>query len=600
MGKIGKFVLGLAGITAVVLIGLSLFVRFYLTEERLKEIIIPQAEKSLGRPVDISGIKVGLFSGITVENVVVKEADNKTDFVSVKKFILRYDLMPLLQKKVVVSEIRIVEPRLSIQRDKKGKFNFETLAVLADAAKSSSTTPSPAHEPGLETAALPLALTVNQISIEKAGFKFTDQLGELPEVTAEADINIGLEIGHDLASLRYEGDLKFLVDAVYQELTPHVQGSSHFDQQQITFNVDVDLDNEKAHIQGEVKNYAKAPDIRLDILSKKLDIDHLMALLAGLGAPAAAQGEKKTVAKTPGSPVAPGKLLPPGLKAAGQIKVDESRYKGLSIANFLVRYNLEKGIFTVSDLSARIADGQIQSDLRVDLNQPGLAYDGTFNIDGLQVMSAVAGLTEKEFNQVSGALNTHMTFSGSGIEWPEMKKSLTAEGDYGLFDVLIKKTAVTESVARLLKMDELRELSFEKIDGTLDVKNGQLFLKSTMNGNEVSGLAQGKIGLDGILDLPVTLQFSPELSEKLSQKHAIARYLRDETGRTEIKLKLTGTLDRPRPTIDSSGIQEQATKALSNRAAEELQKLLSNDSKEGEGDEKTDPAIQLLKGLFGK
>ncbi len=597
MGKIGKFILGLAGITAVVLIGLSLFVRFYLTEERLKEIIIPQAEKSLGRSVDITGIKAGLFSGITVESVAVKEADNTTDFVNIKKFVLRYDLMPLLQKKIMVSEIRIVEPRITIHRDKKGKFNFETLAVLAAAAES-STTPSPIHEPGPQAAALPLALTVNQISIEKAGFKLTDQLGELPEVTAEADINIGLEIGHDLASLRYEGDLKFLVDAIYQELKPHVQGSSHFDQQQIKFEVDVDLDNEKAHIQGEVKNYAQSPDIRLDILSKKLNIDHLMALLAGLGTAPADQGEKKTVAKTPGPPVAPGKLLPPGLKAAGQIKVDESRYKGLSIADFLVHYNLEKGIFTVNNLSARTADGQIQSDLRVDLNQPGLAYDGKFNIDGLQMMSAVAGLTEKEFNQVSGALNTHMTFSGSGIEWPEMKKSLTAKGDYGLFDVLIKKTTITESVARLLKMDELRELSFEKIDGTLDVKNGQLFLKSTMNGSEVSGLAQGKIGLDGKIDMPVTLLFSPELSAKLGQQLSVAKYFRDETGRTEIKLKLAGTLDRPRPTIDSSGIQEQATKALSNRAAEELQKLLSNDSKEGEGDEKADAARQLLKGLF--
>ncbi len=599
MGKIGKVILGLAGITAVVIIGLSLFVRFYLTEERLKEIIIPQAEKSLGRPVDISGIKAGLFSGITVENVTIKEADNKADFLSVKKFVLRYDLMPLLQKKVVVSEIKIVEPRITIHRDKKGGFNFESLAVLAAAPEPSSATPAPVHEPGLETAALPLALTVNQISIEKAGLKFTDELGELPDVTAEANVNIGLEIGPDLASLRYQGDLNFLVDAVYQELKPHVQGSGRFNQQQIAFDVDVDLDNEKAHIQGEVQNYAKAPDIRLDVLSKKLDIDHLMALLAGIGAPAAAQGEKKTAAKTPGSPVAPGKLLPPGLKVAGQIKIDESRYKGLSIADFLVRYNLEKGIFTVSDFSARAADGQIQSDLRVDLNQPGLAYDGTFNIDGLQVMSAVAGLTEKEFNQVSGTLNTHMTFSGNGIEWPEMKKSLTAQGDYGLFDGQIKKTAITESVAGLLKMDELRELSFEKIDGTLDVKNGQLFLKSTMNGSEVSGLAQGKIGLDGKLDLPVTLQFSPELSQKLSQQISVAKYLSDETGRTEIKLKLAGTLDRPRPTIDSSAISEQATKALINRAADELQKLLSKDSKEGEGEEKTDPASQLLKSLFG-
>lgn len=598
MGKIIKFLLGLSSLFALALVGLSLFVHFYLTEDRLKDLIIPQAEKALGRSVEISGIKAGLFSGITVKDVVIKEENKRANFLSVEEFVLSYDLMPLLQKKVVVNEIRLIKPSITIQRDQKGRFNFESLAALTPASEA---VPAPAdtQKAQIPVAALPLAMTVDKISIQQASLKVSDQMGELPELTALADLNISLKIGQNLASLRYQGDLKFMVDAIYQGLKPHVQGSSQFDQQQITFDVDVDLNNEKAHIQGKVKNYATAPDIRMDVLSKKLNIDHLMALLAGLTPPVSKEEKTATTASpTPNEPIAA--PLPPGLKAAGQIKVDKSLYKGLSVTNFLVLYTLDKGIFTMSDLSAQAADGQIQSNLRVDLNQANLAYDGTFNIEGLQVMSAVTGLMEKEFDQVSGALTTHMTFSGSGISWPEMSNNLTAVGDYGLFDGRIKKTEITDAMAGLLKMDELRELSFEKIDGTLDIKNGQLFLKSTITGSDVSGLAQGKIGLDGTLDLPVTLQFSPELSQKLSQQLSIAKYLSDETGRTEITIKLAGTLDRPRPTIDTSAVQKQATRALSNRAAEELGKILSKGQKEGEEPHATqDAAQQLLRGLFG-
>ena len=36
------------------------------------------------------------------------------------------------QKKLIISEIRFDEPAVRIYRDKKGKFNFSTLAVLSE------------------------------------------------------------------------------------------------------------------------------------------------------------------------------------------------------------------------------------------------------------------------------------------------------------------------------------------------------------------------------------------------------------------------------------------------------------------------------------
>ena len=56
-------------LTGVVLVGLMLFVRFYLLpEDHVKVLAIPQAEKALGRTVQIGGIDADLFSGITVKD----------------------------------------------------------------------------------------------------------------------------------------------------------------------------------------------------------------------------------------------------------------------------------------------------------------------------------------------------------------------------------------------------------------------------------------------------------------------------------------------------------------------------------------------------
>jgi uncharacterized protein involved in outer membrane biogenesis len=54
------------------------------------------------------------------------------NFVSTKAFVLSYELLPLLQKKLIISEIRFDEPAVQILRDKNGQFNFSTLAFLSD------------------------------------------------------------------------------------------------------------------------------------------------------------------------------------------------------------------------------------------------------------------------------------------------------------------------------------------------------------------------------------------------------------------------------------------------------------------------------------
>jgi len=556
-------------------------------------------EKVLGRTVQIGGIDVGLFSGITVKDFTVKETDGHTDFISTKEFVLRYDLLPLLQKKIIVSKVRLDAPYVLISRNKDGLFNFETLAVLAEAEpgkQKSEDTGKPA------SAALPLALTVNEVIVDKAQLVVRDALKEIPDTDVKADLKVSLDLGRDLASLQYQGDLRFEADAEYGELRPHVFGKSDFDQDRLGYTVDVSLEKEQISLSGEVKNYAKVPDIRLDVVSDTINIDHLLALTAGL--PAASQnggkGTSKDIKTT--SPAAPGAALPPGLKAVGEIKIGQTLYKGLVVKDFLLQYGLDKGVLTVKNLSTKVADGQVRSKIKADLNKPGLAYDGQLDVESVNVEGLLASLAPKVKDMISGALQSHLTFSGAGTEWPQLGDALIVDGTYGLHDGRVSNTPVTVAVAKLLGLDEINNMSFEDLDGSLHIIKGQVALKTRMTGKDVNAQAKGTVGLDGKLNLPVSLRFSPELSEKLRKRASVAKYLMDETGEVEIRLKLAGTVTRPYPTLDTAGVQEQVKKAVRKKAIEELGKVLSGKKKAGDEDKdaKPDTADELIKGIFGQ
>ena len=594
MGKLSRILVALVILICVVLIGLALFVRFYFTEDRVRALIIPPAEEALGRKVHIGSIDVGLFTGITVKDFSVKEADGKTDFLSTGEFVLRYNLWPLLQGTVAVSEVRLGEPRVWILRDRQGRFNFETLAFLAEGEEKKA-------EPGPEArTALPLALTVEQVKVDRAQIVVRDATGEIPDTKARADLMVTLDVGRDLASLNYKGNLSFAADLVYGEVKSNISGKSDFDQDRLGYAVDVILDDQKARLSGEVKNYTKVPDIRLDITSEVMDIDRLLALMAGL--PAASEaGEKREVAKVSGQ--SPGAALPQGLMASGEVRIGRTLYKGLEVKDFLLQYNLEKGVLTIKDLSAGVAGGQVSGRMKVDLNKPGLIYGGELDLKSVKFQGLLPVLANIPGDMVSGMMESHFTFSGAGIEWPVLRDALSVEGTYALRDGGFRDAPVTTAIAELLGLEELKRLSFKSLDGTLHVIKGRAAIRSRMSGKDVSARLDGTIGLDGSLDMPMTLLLSQKLSEKLRKRVSIAKYLTSEEGQTELRLKLAGSLMRPYPALDTAGVSEQVKETIRKKAVEKLDEVLTGKRKKAgeEGaDTGKDAGKELIRGILGR
>jgi hypothetical protein len=193
---------------------------------------------------------------------------------------------------------------------------------------------------------------------------------------------------------------------------------------------------------------------------------------------------------------------------------------------------------------------------------------------------------------LTGSLQSSVNFSGAGTTWDKIKNVLTADGTFSLEKGGITGIPASTAVANLLGLPELNNISYENISGTFKiVEGGKLQLNTQMKGDDISADADGIIGLDGSLDMPVTLHLSPALAEKLKSRASFTQYLADGDDGSTLNLKLAGTVTSPKPTLDMKGVQDQLQKTL--------QKKLLDQGGKTQTDEKSSPE-NMIKGLFGK
>jgi AsmA protein len=184
-----------AAFGVLMIVILTVVAKVLITPERVRATVLPLAEKALQRPVELGEIKVGLFSGISLQELVVREKEGDEVFIATEKLVLRYQLWPLLRLKVVVDEVSLEQPRIRVERLADGSFNFSDLADGGDGTVSSPVGEGPAAGAGMP----PLDLLVSSVSLRGGELLFIDQAagGSVPlryelnqlEVTA-SDISL--------------------------------------------------------------------------------------------------------------------------------------------------------------------------------------------------------------------------------------------------------------------------------------------------------------------------------------------------------------------------------------------------------------------------
>lgn len=172
MPRLVKIGIILAAVAAVFCIALIILIQTQLTPERVRATLLPLVENQLDRKIDVGDIDIGLFSGVTVNDLNIMEADGERSFLSVGSSRVSYKLWPLFRGQLLIREITFDQPVITVIRHTDGQFNFSDLLPQPSTPATDSRQPEVAPSAsGVDTM---LDLLIQVISIRDGQIHFID------------------------------------------------------------------------------------------------------------------------------------------------------------------------------------------------------------------------------------------------------------------------------------------------------------------------------------------------------------------------------------------------------------------------------------------
>src|SRR5437667_9130677 len=116
MKKIFKVLAVFVILVVVLLLGGSLLLHIYLPPEKAKALVLERLSAQLKREVSLGSVSVGILSGLQMSALKISESPgfSKGTFLSSDQFSLKVALPPLLFRKVIVRQIVLKRPKVTI------------------------------------------------------------------------------------------------------------------------------------------------------------------------------------------------------------------------------------------------------------------------------------------------------------------------------------------------------------------------------------------------------------------------------------------------------------------------------------------------------
>ncbi len=194
---------------------LIILAHFFVTPERVRNTMVPLVENYLKCQVNLSGIEVSIFSGVTLNGLELLSRKDGSLLLAADSVVLRYQLWPLLQQKVVVDEIKLEHPRVNVEYFSNGRLNLYQLHSGGTESSDNATLQS-------ETSAN-IDLIVTKIYISDGEVLFRDySFGKIPHLYKLTDL--GLSVANfsltDTFALKVWGKLNGVPLDIVGELNP--------------------------------------------------------------------------------------------------------------------------------------------------------------------------------------------------------------------------------------------------------------------------------------------------------------------------------------------------------------------------------------------
>lgn len=341
----------------------------------------------------------------------------------------------------------------------------------------------------------------------------------------------------------------------------------------------LDLTLDQSHLSGQfaVNNFSK-PALNFKLKLDQIDADRYL--------PPVKKGEAKAKpAATPATAAAGGSSQLPldslrQINAKGSIDIGKMKATGLTSENIHVSIDAADGLVKLTPMSADLYQGKYNGNVILDARGDKLKVAIDESVKGvkagplLQDMSGDAPIT--------GTANANAKLNGVGATVDEIKQTLNGNGGFSFTDGALKGINIAEAIRKakatlsgqkLPESDAPVQTDFSTLSGTFKATNGvidnqDLALKSPLL--RISGAGQASLPKETIdynLKVAIVGSIAGQGGKELAELKGVT-----------IPVKITGTFNKPKPSVDLAGmVKDKAKEELKTKAEEKLKEKLGDD-----------------------
>lgn len=545
----------------LILILVLLLAPFLVDLSFLKSRFLPQVEAALGRSVDVGSIRLSLWPlGVQVKDVAVRDDPqfSQDHFFRSDSVVVSLRLLPLLQKRVEVSQLLVQRPEIHLIQDAGGRLNTSTLG------KSGGTKP-PSGEPSPPQERRPIGVAADKVIVKNGRITYLRRVkGGEPLSTAAEDLDLtlsDLQLGK-IASIHLEtrlepqgkrGSLKGKVGPLTAALKPE------------KIDLSGTIGRSDLHLVG---GYQQGR-LLLTANAQQVDLDELMLLIP--------QREP-----SPQQPSGPSKQPPPSTTGANPMEVafnlKKVQMKGMEVADLSGKAKLNRKGGALEALKGNVWGGSFTGDGRVDLSSGSLPFTTNFALQNASLGSVIKQFVPINPDLFSGSASFQVGLKGSGGSWGALSKTLAGNGQWEVGKGEIKNVNLLgESLSVLRVLDQVQlplepKTSFSSAKGTFQVDAGRIGLSNLSMDNPLFDLlGKGEVNLGGAYRIIGELRLAESITQQV-RKTPAGSLLPLKDGRLEVPIEIAGEAQNARLAIREEGLKQATAEKLRERLSEKLEK----------------------------
>ncbi len=191
MKKLVKVVLVLVILLVVAVAGVLWYANRYIQSPEFKQYALNLAKESLGAEVKVNELQASLFSGVTLQGITVANPPGfDGNLLTAEALVVRYELMPLLRKRVEVSTLTLAKPEIRLVSNAQGEWNYDKLGSPTPATSTPSAT-TPPKTGSVETAPA-IDVSLPKLELTDARILMIDENGK--ELVAINDVDLASSV----------------------------------------------------------------------------------------------------------------------------------------------------------------------------------------------------------------------------------------------------------------------------------------------------------------------------------------------------------------------------------------------------------------------